>query len=114
MMSTVDKASLRKGGTVIACMRRKLKDRWSTAYNIRNRCDRGGSYTREILETHSELNIIEKREVPTTRIEYRVDPEGETIICPIQPDVPYDESICRKLEPFVEELVRLRSVCNCT
>lgn len=37
---------------------------------------------------------------------YKIDPENDRPVCPLEPHKPYDESICRVLEVSIENEVR--------
>ena len=101
-----------KGETVIECMRKNLKDRWVTATTVANNCDRGGGYTRDVLDTASRLQIIETRtELRRLRL-YRVDPQNEQVVCPIEPERRYEESVCRSLEEVAETCASKPGPCR--
>jgi len=91
-----------KGETAIRCMRQKYKDQWVTANTVRNSCDRGGGYTRGVLERAAELGVIEKKTELRPFSWYRIDPTEGRIACPIEPEKPYEETICSQLEGILE------------
>jgi len=93
------------GETTLDCMRQNHKDRWVTADAVRNDCDRGGGYTRKVLEAAVELGIIDKKTEFRPVSLYRIDPKEGEIACPIEPEKPYEETICSQLEKTLDNCV---------
>ncbi len=90
------------GETTLDCMRQKHKNQWVIADAVRNDCDRGGGYTRRVLETAAELGTIDKKTELRPVSLYRIDPKEGEIACPIEPEKPYEETICSQLEKTID------------
>lgn len=91
-----------KGDTTLECMRQKHKDQWVTADAVRNNCDRGGGYTRSVLEIAAKLGVIDKKTEFRPVTLYRIDPKEGEIACPIEPEKSYEKTICSKLEKTID------------
>lgn len=96
-----------KGTTLLSCMRQHLKDRWVTANDVRTYCARAGGYTREVLDEAAKKGLIEKREEVEYKVYYRIDPPlgHDSPLCPFEPNVPYEKSVCTSLEKRIEDCV---------
>jgi len=93
---------------LLACMAEKLKDEWVTAYRVRSKCDRGGLYTREVLEQSARIGLIEKRKVIMRKTLYRIDPIDGEPVCPLEPNIPYEESVCQIVDEIVENCAQAK------
>jgi hypothetical protein len=91
-------------------MRQNLKDQWATASKVRTYCARAGGYTREVLDEAAKKGLIERREEVEHKIYYRIDPPlgHSNPICPFEPYVSYEKSVCASLEKTIEDCVESR------
>jgi hypothetical protein len=110
LLSNVDKGVKLKGTTLLDCMRQNLKDQWVTANKVRTYCARAGGYTREVLDEAAKMGLIERKEEVKPKIYYKIDPPlgHSNPICPFEPYVTYDESVCVSLEKIIEDCVESR------
>lgn len=102
-------SEIRKGESLIACMRENFKNEFVTATQIRGTCPRGGDYTREVLNEAAKYGIIERKVEMHPVTKYYIDPVDDIVICPYEPGKPYEQSICYKIEKIIEERAELRS-----
>ena len=110
LLSNVDKGVKLKGTTLLICMRQNLKDQWVTASKVRTYCTRAGRYTREVLDEAAKMGLVERKEEVEQKIYYKIDPPlgRSDPICPFEPYVPYEESVCVSLEKRIEDCVESR------
>jgi hypothetical protein len=97
-----------KGTSLLSCMKENLKDQWVTASKVRSYCSRAGKYVREVLEEAAKKGLIERKEEVKRKIYYRIDPPPghSDPICPFEPYVSYEESICASFEEIIEDCVK--------
>ena len=95
-----------KGESVLAEMRKYFKNKCVTASEIRELVTRSGSYLRDVLERSAAAGIIEKgKKCVQEATCYEIDPKDDRPICPLEPEKPYEESVCFTLEKSIEDSV---------
>ena len=101
-----------KGDAILDCMIEKHKDKWVSATRVSNDCTRGVGYTRDYLERASNLRILETKTASVPLRLYKVDPKGNRVVCPIEPERPYEQSICKELASTIENCMSGSSLCK--